>query len=74
MIGGPSVGGRSAGPGHPEVMVQAAQTLHHVEEDVVAVAGEQLLDQCQVLSGLEEQHQPIVPPSSLQTVPNLLNK
>ena len=68
----PGVGGHAAGPGDSQVVVKAAQTLHDVEEDVVAVVGEQLLDEGEVLPGLEEKDEPVVLARSLQPVADLL--
>jgi hypothetical protein len=55
LVGGPAVGGGSGGPRHAQVVVQTRHTLHHVQENVVAVAGEQLLHEGQVLARLEQQ-------------------
>jgi hypothetical protein len=53
-------------------VVQAGHTLHHVQEDVVAVAGEQLLHEGQVLARLEEQDQAVVGTGPAQSASDLL--
>ena len=73
LIGGPAVGGGPGGPRHAQVVVQAGHTLHHVQEDVVAVAGEQLLHEGEVLARLEEQDQAVVGSGPAQSAPDLLH-
>ncbi len=54
LVGGPAVGGGPARAGDAQVMIQAGDALHHVQENVVTVAAEQLLDKRQVLTRLKQ--------------------
>ena len=72
LVRRPAVGGRSTRATEPQVVVEAGHTLPHVEEDIVAVAAEQLLHEGQVLASLEQEDQSVVGAGSAQPTSDLL--